>query len=1125
MDDPTAEERDYACSAGTCVVFAVTNTNDCDGQDGYYGGGDTAGCGDDPSAQQRDYYVDTDGTCTFSTANCGSNDCDVQDVCVTTACDGNNVMQYQDFYVEVPSGNCISAFGALVENCTTKASTDTDGGPADYNNAGTVTDYTVCAAGVCSSNTYPDTCNVNILDEYGASGAGYVGPAAFDCESNESDYCSGGDAYRDEWNCTGAPGYCSDAADILIGACGIDGCLGGCPGCQYHLRGCNLGACFDNAQDPDLDSAYCTGCLQSWNIGGDISATVCCGDDAGENDTTCQDNSANGDCGADTQACCANAAACVDHTGTCVAPNTCPVFGAGGKVSFCSLNTWYDPDDSAPYCSGCSFTYLPDAAAPNMCCGDDSGEDLEQTTGAGANCCYNASLLFSGSSSGSILCYNGDLYDCNATAGDDSDLAEHKVACEQVGSLYCTGSNTWAATQDNGCSCTVAGECSSNHCAADYDAVGSWCADTNDCAHDAVIYSNGSDAPDCDTAQNKWTCSSGSWSSVSCGVDTTCTDYQCSSGTCNPFYAGTGVQCNAAYACGSGVGDGAYGNALGEFRCQGYCDGAGTCDYADNCEDCNALDGWENYGDVGPGCTQMDDPTAEEHDYSCSAGNCTSVITNTADCDSSDGYYQGGDTPGCGADADSYERDYYVNMSGNCGFGTTNCDPSFNCDGSDTCGNVCNGTSVFQYQDYYVVLDTATCASTWGPLVEDCMATASTDSDGGPADYTTAGTVTDYDDCAGGSCTASTYSDNCNANMVNEYGASGAGYVGPVAYNCENYETIYCFNNDEYRDEWTCSGGACNNSAPDTIELDCGVNQCSGACPGCTWDLKGCALDACYNNPRDPDEDFSYCSNCGGMWAIGGETAPVTCCGDDVGEFATLCNDSSANGDCTGDTTSCCTPSTDCVDFNGACQADGTCGDMEASGIMSYCNAGVWEDPDEASAYCTAAGCAYTWTWSPAMAGNTCCGDDSAEYVRNCGPTGNCPVGSATLCCDQSTDCADDGDSTCANDGECHSSGNNSCNSGSWTSPTCGDGVCCGTEDQCVCQVDCCGTCGDGCCGAAEDWSSCAADCPLAGCGDATCDGGSGETATTCPMDCPAVCPDGCCTHNETSGSCPADCS
>jgi hypothetical protein len=404
------------------------------------------------------------------------------------------------------------------------------------------------------------------------------------------------------------------------------------------------------------------------------------------------------------------------------------------------------------------------------------------------------------------------------------------------------------------------------------------------------------------------------------------------------------------------------------------------------------------------------------------------------------------------------------------------------------------------------------------------MATLSTDSDGGPADYTTAGTVTDYDGCASGSCTASTYSDNCNGNMVNEYGASGAGYVGPVAYNCENEETLYCFDPRYlYRDEWTCSGGACNNSAADTVETDCGVNQCSGACPGCTYDLNGCSGSSCYNNPRDPDEDSAYCSGCSGSWSLGGDTALTNCCGDDAGEFANTCTDSSDNGDCGIDTDACCTPFSDCVDHNGNCQAAGSCYVFGSSGKLSYCNSVVWEDPDENSTFCTASGCSFTWTWSPAAAGNVCCGDDASENVRTCGPTGSCPVGSATLCCDQATDCADDGDSTCANDGECHSTGNNSCSSGSWTSPTCGDGACCGTEDQCVCQVDCCGTCGDGCCGTTETNASCAADCPLAGCGDAMCSGS--ETAVNCPVDCPSVCPDGCCTHNETSGSCPADCS
>jgi len=85
----------------------------------------------------------------------------------------------------------------------------------------------------------------------------------------------------------------------------------------------------------------------------------------------------------------------------------------------------------------------------------------------------------------------------------------------------------------------------------------------------------------------------------------------------------------------------------------------------------------------------------------------------------------------------------------------------------------------------------------------------------------------------------------------------------------------------------------------------------------------------------------------------------------------------------------------------------------------------------------------------------------------------------------------------------------------------CGDGVCKGSQEECVssggaktlCPEDCC-TCGNGTCdavnvwGIAEDCTNCNVDCystcPAGGCGDLFCD--DGEDCSTCSSDCGA-CP------------------
>ena len=130
-------------------------------------------------------------------------------------------------------------------------------------------------------------------------------------------------------------------------------------------------------------------------------------------------------------------------------------------------------------------------------------------------------------------------------------------------------------------------------------------------------------------------------------------------------------------------------------------------------------------------------------------------------------------------------------------------------------GWACNG-AIREYRDYHC---TGTGASeTYTPSQqEDCAAKSSTDSDGSPAAYTTGGTVTDYTGCSSGNCAASTYADSCSGTVLTEYGASGASYTSGN-YNCESYETAFCSNGKQYRNEWSCgsSPGQCYDTGTDT---------------------------------------------------------------------------------------------------------------------------------------------------------------------------------------------------------------------------------------------------------------------------------------------------------------------
>jgi len=101
------------------------------------------------------------------------------------------------------------------ENCATKASVDSDGSPTAYKVPGTVTDYIGCSGGSCTF-TLPlptDSCSGTVLTEYGASGVGVVvSDPPKECQDFETDYCSTNRRFRAQWGCSGAPGFCNDAA-------------------------------------------------------------------------------------------------------------------------------------------------------------------------------------------------------------------------------------------------------------------------------------------------------------------------------------------------------------------------------------------------------------------------------------------------------------------------------------------------------------------------------------------------------------------------------------------------------------------------------------------------------------------------------------------------------------------------------------------------------------------------------------------------------------------------------------------------------------------------------------------------------------------------------------------------
>jgi len=745
-------------------------------------------------------------------------------------------------------------------------------------------------------------------------------------------------------------------------------------------------------------------------------------------------------------------------------------------------------------------------------------------------------------------CVSGPALDC-----DDDEVCTDDVCDPETGCYYTNNTNTC----DDSNACTIQDLCSGGECiggsALNCDdflvCTDDLCNSASGCYH----VDNIAPCDDFDGCTINDTCSAGICAGMpkDCDDDNLCTDDNCHSGTgqCLHFFNNNTCDdsnpCTILDTCSGGAclgREACCNNSLDDdldfyIDCEDsdcfedpacvecitdddcdhldhdYCNGSqvmhdeGRC-IDNSCEvevslldDCDTYDGWYNYGDLGPGCSVPDDPTAEERDYTCSAASCTYSVIDTQDCNPMDGYYGGGNTAGCGNDPSSQERDYYVDSDGNCVYTTTNCN-IVDCDSQDICSYVCLGSAIRAYRDYYVVPDSSSCTSVYGSVVDDCSTRASTDTDGSSTAYTVGGTVTDYVSCSAGSCTYSSYPDYCSGTYVYEYGASGSGYVGPNSYQCQNYEYNYCSAGRYlYRNEYTCSGspGYCDSGAGDTLQADCGTDGCEGTCGsgtnGCTYHDRGCSGSSCFNNGYNCDSGSSYCSGCSLSWNIGGEVSPTTCCGDDSSEHGRVCSDSSANGNCGSDTLACCYGSLDCVDHNGNCQDVGDCAIFGTGGRDSYCSSGTWQDPDESQSYCTAEMCGYNWNIGGEVSPTTCCGDDpgeNAEFCTDSSANGNC--GSDFLaCCSSGTDCVDQ-NGNCRNGYQCSVFGTSGlrsyCNGGTWEDPDESSSYC--TATGCsypwniggeVSPTTCCG----------DDVSEYAKTCV-----DSTANGNCGSDTTAC---------------------------
>ena len=340
----------------------------------------------------------------------------------------------------------------------------------------------------------------------------------------------------------------------------------------------------------------------------------------------------------------------------------------------------------------------------------------------------------------------------------------------------------------------------------------------------------------------------------------------------------------------------------------------------------------------------------------------------------------------------------------------------------------------------------------------------------------------------------------------------------PTTYVVRPGEEDICCGNDARENAQQCQPQ--DKSANGDCGAESTLTQC---CPSssCVDNNGNCkALDACHlfgltgtksfcsNAPewRDPDEDENFCTDatCTDaegqfVWDIGGETAPNSCCGDDPSEFVRTCSAPSANGACGSDTNACCTDAGSCVDSNGACATRGECSVFGTTNQQSFCDNGVWKDPDESVQTCEQTSCTnqqqgqqdnqgiFKFGIGGTEGDNTCCGDDPGEFVKTCideTDNGNC--GADAISCCGPTDCVDS-TGACQASGACSVFGSDSkksfCDEGTWRDPDddtdfCTDLSCSNTQTPLSYNIPA----GSGtCCGDDADENLLNRDCASAG--------------------------------------------
>jgi hypothetical protein len=1003
----------------------------------------------------------------------------------------------------------------------------------------------VCAQdSYCCETTWDSLC-AGEVEEFGCGSCSGGGGSYCPGYTGTSSCCTTADACG--WAADGicdCQGTCSwDAPDCAPSSyCGDGSCDAGetCTSCSQDCGPCGgSGDCCEAQDGPGCGDAAIQACVcaqddfcctNTWDslCAGEVEEFGC-GSCSGGGPSYCPGYTG-------TSSCCTTADACGwASDGICDCQGTC-AWDSGDcqPSSFCGDGAC----DAGETCTSCEQDCGP-CGGVGDCCEAQAGPGCGD---AGIQACVCAQDDYCCATSWDSVCA-GEVEDfgCGSCGGGGEDYCPGYTGT----SSCCTTADTcgWAADGICDCQGTCAwdsGDCQpSSVCGDGACDPGETCTDcAQDCgpcggSGDCCAPQDGPGCGDaaiqaCVCAQDDFCCTN-TWDSLCVGE---VEEFGC--GACGgggdefcPGYTGTSSCCTDADACGWA--------ADGICDCQGTCAwdsddcggggptcGDGACEAGETCTTCEADCGpCGGAGDCcevqsAPGCG---DPGIQacvcaQDDYCCATAWDSVCVGEVEDF-------------GCGA-CDGGGDDFCPGYTGtsSCCTGTDPCDWGSDgiCDCQGTCawdGEDCGPTSFCGDGACDPDESCTTCEQDCGPCGGggDCC-----EAQDGPGcgDAAIQACVCAQDDF----CCTNTWDSVC-VGEVEEFGCGACGGGG-----------------EDYCPGYTGTSSCCTTSDPCGWAAD-SICDCQGTC---TWDTADCGGGGpvCGDGACDPDETCLSCeADCGPCGGAGdccavqdgpgcGDAAIQACvcaqddfcctntwdslCVGEVEEFG--CGACGGGGDefCPGYTggSACCAPDDPC-DWaaDGICDCQGTCGwDAGDCGGGSTCGDGAC-DADENCTSCEV-------DCGPCGGGGDCC---ELQDTPGCGDA------AVQMCvCEQDAFCCTNlWDSICVDEVEEFGCGN--CGGG----PTCGDGVCDGTENCSNCEADCgpCGGGGDCCtvqdtpgCGDAavqacvcqEDpfccanvWDQwCVDEVAEFGCGD--CGGGG------------AVCGDGACDAGEDCANCEVDC-